>query len=189
MMYIHTINFRRESVGYQLPGILGARRAGAAGAAGSRVRAATGRGPRETKVESHEFRAHGQAGDLIARVSDFMDRHVYPAEKVYNDEMAAARKAGNPWIVVKVLEASRRKRPGRPACEPLPAREPSRRWGSPILNTPRSPETMGRVGFASEVFNRRLDGNMEVFERYGADWMRKNTSSRCSPARCAPPSS
>ena len=42
--------------------------------------------------------------EWIRRVGDFMDRHVYPAEKTYNDQMAEARAKGNPWIVVLVVE-------------------------------------------------------------------------------------
>ena len=119
------------------------------------------------------FEHTAKVKDLIARVSDFMDRHVYPAEKVYNDEMAAARKAGNPWIVVKVLEELKEKARAAGLWNLF---LPESHLGGGLTNLEYAPlaEIMGRVGFASEVFNCSAPdtGNMEVFERYGADWMK-----------------
>ncbi|MBL9012190.1 MAG: acyl-CoA dehydrogenase family protein [Alphaproteobacteria bacterium] len=120
------------------------------------------------------FEHTAKVKDLIARVSDFMDRHVYPAEKVYNDEMAAARKAGNPWIVVKVLEELKEKARAAGLWNLF---LPESHLGGGLTNLEYAPlaEIMGRVGFASEVFNCSAPdtGNMEVFERYGADWMKE----------------
>ena len=120
------------------------------------------------------FENTAKVKDLIARVSDFMDRHVYPAEKVYNDEMAAARKAGNPWIVVKVLEELKEKARAAGLWNLF---LPESHLGGGLTNPEYAPlaELMGRVGFASEVFNCSAPdtGNMEVFERYGADWMKE----------------
>ena len=120
------------------------------------------------------FEHTAKVKDLIARVSDFMDRYVYPAEETYNAEMAAARKAGNPWIVVKVLEELKEKARGAGLWNLF---LPESHLGGGLTNLEYAPlaEIMGRVGFASEVFNCSAPdtGNMEVFERYGADWMKE----------------
>ncbi|MCC6919066.1 MAG: acyl-CoA dehydrogenase family protein [Alphaproteobacteria bacterium] len=112
--------------------------------------------------------------DLIARVKDFMDRHVHPAEKVYEAEMTAAREKGNPWIVVKVVEELKAK---AKAANLWNLFLPESHLGGGLTNLEYAPlaEEMGKVGFASEVFNCSAPdtGNMEVFERYGADWMKE----------------
>ena len=121
-----------------------------------------------------DFEHTPKVKDLIAQVSDFMDRHVYPAEKVYDAEMTAARKAGNPWIVVQVVEELKAK---AKAANLWNLFLPESHLGGGLSNLEYAPlaEMMGRVGFASEVFNCSAPdtGNMEVFERYGSDWMKE----------------
>ena len=109
--------------------------------------------------------------EWMKRVSDFMDAHIYPAEDTYNKEMAAAREKGNPWIVVPVVEELKKKA------------KPTGLWnmfmnesdhGAGLSNLEYAPlaEIMGKVGFASEVFNCSAPdtGNMEVLERYGSPY-------------------
>jgi acyl-CoA dehydrogenase len=121
-----------------------------------------------------DFEHTPKVKDLIARVSDFMDRHIYPAEKVYDAEMTAARKAGNPWIVVQVVEELKAKAKAAGLWNLF---LPESHLGGGLTNLEYAPlaELMGRVGFASEVFNCSAPdtGNMEVFERYGSDWMKE----------------
>ena len=121
-----------------------------------------------------DFEHTPKVKDLIERVKDFMDRYVYPAEKVYDAEMAAARKAGNPWIVVQVVEELKAK---AKAANLWNLFLPESHLGGGLTNLEYAPlaEEMGKVGFASEVFNCSAPdtGNMEVFERYGADWMKE----------------
>ncbi len=121
-----------------------------------------------------DFEHTPKVKDLIARVSDFMDRHIYPAEKVYDAEMTAARKAGNPWIVVQVVEELKEKAKAAGLWNLF---LPESHLGGGLTNLEYAPlaELMGRVGFASEVFNCSAPdtGNMEVFERYGSDWMKE----------------
>ena len=107
--------------------------------------------------------------EWLARVGGFMDRYVYPAEETYVAQMEAARENGNPWIVVPVVEELKAE-----------ARKQSL-WnlflndsehGAGLTNLEYAPlaELMGRVAFASEVFNCSAPdtGNMEVLERYGS---------------------
>jgi len=108
--------------------------------------------------------------EWIKRVSDFMDRHVYPAEKTYTEQMAAAREKGNPWIVVPVVEELKAKAKSQGLWNMFLNES---EHGAGLTNLEYAPlsEMMGRVGFASEVFNCSAPdtGNMEVLERYGDD--------------------
>ncbi|HRK72008.1 MAG TPA: acyl-CoA dehydrogenase family protein [Micropepsaceae bacterium] len=112
--------------------------------------------------------------DWIARVGDFMDRHIYPAEAVYDAQMKEARAKGNPWIVVPVVEELKAKARAAGLWNLF---LPESSHGAGLTNLEYAPlsEMMGRVGFASEVFNCSAPdtGNMEVIERYGADWMKE----------------
>ena len=103
---------------------------------------------------------------LIEDVSNFMDKHIYPAEPIYNQQMKDF--GDNRWQVVPVLEELKAK-----------AKEagfwnlflPESDFGAGLTNLEYAPlaELMGRVGFASEVFNCSAPdtGNMEVLIRYG----------------------
>src|SRR5579871_2043710 len=42
--------------------------------------------------------------ELMGRVQEFMDRHIYPAEKIYAAQMEEATRKGNRWIVVPIVE-------------------------------------------------------------------------------------
>jgi alkylation response protein AidB-like acyl-CoA dehydrogenase len=108
--------------------------------------------------------------EWIRRVSEFMDKHVYPAEEVYNQQMADARAKGNPWIVVPVVEDLKAKAKAQGLWN-LFLNESSHGAGLTNLEYAPLAEMMGRVGFASEVFNCSAPdtGNMEVLERYGND--------------------
>jgi acyl-CoA dehydrogenase len=108
--------------------------------------------------------------EWIRRVSDFMEKHVYPAEEVYNQQMADARAKGNPWIVVPVVEDLKAKAKAQGLWN-LFLNESSHGAGLTNLEYAPLAEMMGRVGFASEVFNCSAPdtGNMEVLERYGND--------------------
>ena len=108
--------------------------------------------------------------EWIRRVSDFMDKNVYPAEAVYNEQMSEARAKGNPWIVVPVVEDLKAKAKAQGLWN-LFLNESSHGAGLTNLEYAPLAEMMGRVGFASEVFNCSAPdtGNMEVLERYGSE--------------------
>jgi acyl-CoA dehydrogenase len=57
----------------------------------------------------HDERTH----ELSAQLESFMDGHIYPAERVYDEQSAQAREAGDPWHrppVVAELKAAARER-------------------------------------------------------------------------------
>ena len=107
--------------------------------------------------------------EWLKRVGDFMERHVYPAEPTYQAQMAAARENGNPWIVVPVVEELKAKAKAQGLWNMF---LPGSKHGAGLSNLEYAPlsEMMGRVGFASEVFNCSAPdtGNMEVLDRYGS---------------------
>ena len=121
------------------------------------------------------FEHSERAKEWIGRVSRFMDEHIYPAIPAYE----AQQKEGGRWKVLPVLEELKAKAKkerlwnffmppssGHPKVDETFAFE-----GEQLTNLEYAPlaELMGRVGFASEVFNCSAPdtGNMEVLERYG----------------------
>jgi acyl-CoA dehydrogenase len=121
-----------------------------------------------------DFAHSDKTRELIDRLEAFMDAHVHPNEKVYQDQMDAFRAEGNPWQVPQILEDLKPK-----------AKEaglwnlflPESELGGGLTNLEYAPlcEIMGRVGWASEVFNCSAPdtGNMEVFERYASESLKE----------------
>ena len=103
---------------------------------------------------------------LIDDVSSFMDKHVYPAEPVYYQQMKDF--GDDRWQVVPVLEELKAKAQDAGLWNLF---LPESNLGAGLTNLEYAPlaELMGRVGFASEVFNCSAPdtGNMEVLVRYG----------------------
>ncbi|HWY14032.1 MAG TPA: acyl-CoA dehydrogenase family protein [Rhizomicrobium sp.] len=107
--------------------------------------------------------------EWMARVGEFMDRHICPAEETYAAQMEEATRNGNRWIVVPVVEELKAKAKRQGLWNMF---LPDSERGAGLSNLEYAPlaEMMGRVGFASEVFNCSAPdtGNMEVLERYGS---------------------
>lgn len=113
-----------------------------------------------------DFEHNQRTKDLIARVEDFMDKHIYPAEPVYEEQMAAF--GDNRWQVPQIIEDLKEKAKAEGLWNMF---LPDSELGFGLSNLEYAPlaEVMGRCGFASEVFNCAAPdtGNMEVIERYG----------------------
>ena len=113
----------------------------------------------------------------IDRVQRFMNAHVHPAVPTYDAQMAAF--GADRWQVPPIVEALKAKARAEglwnlfmPPHSGAPNLDDSFAFDAPGLsNLEYAPlaEIMGRVGFASEVFNCAAPdtGNMEVLERYG----------------------
>jgi acyl-CoA dehydrogenase len=107
---------------------------------------------------------------LQARLTAFMEQHIYPNEARFHAEIDANRAAGNAWIPTRVMEELK-----------LKAREaglwnlflPDSQHGAGLTNLEYAPlcEIMGRAVWAPEVFNCSAPdtGNMEVLTRYGTE--------------------
>ncbi len=110
-----------------------------------------------------DFYYSDKTKELRNRLQNFMDKNIYPNENKY----AAEINAGDRWQPSELIEELKNKA----QAEGL--------WNlflpeiSGLSNVEYAPlaETMGRVTWASEVFNCSAPdtGNMEVLERYGSD--------------------
>ena len=113
--------------------------------------------------------------EMVAKVSAFMEEHVYPAEPIYEAQQAE----GPRWKVLPIVEDLKAKAKAaglwnlfNPPHSGPPAVDDSFVFESPRLtNLEYAPvcEILGRVEWAPEVFNCSAPdtGNMEVFLRYG----------------------
>ena len=109
--------------------------------------------------------------DMQARLLAFMDKHIYPNEQRFFDEIAENRAKGNAWIPTKIVE------------ELKPLARQAGLWNLFLPKSHRAPEglsnleyaplceIMGRVPWAPEVFNCSAPdtGNMETLERYASE--------------------
>jgi acyl-CoA dehydrogenase len=103
---------------------------------------------------------------LQKKLGSFMDRHVYPNQKRYREELAA----GDRWQPVALIEELKKK---ARAEELWNLFLPESKHGAGLTNLEYAPlcEIMGRVHWAPEVFNCSAPdtGNMEVLDRYGTE--------------------
>src|ERR1044071_4780302 len=110
-----------------------------------------------------DFAYSKRTTDLLARLEAFMDAHVYPNEKRFDDEV----EAGGRWAPTRIIEELK----GRARAEGL--------WNlfMTLSNLDYAPlcEVMGRVPWAPEVFNCSAPdtGNMETLHRYGSPEQKK----------------
>ena len=113
-----------------------------------------------------DFTFNDKTREYQERVSAFMDAHIYPNEHRFHEEVAA----GDRWVPTALIDELKPR-----------AREaglwnlflPDSTRGAGLKNLEYAPlaEIMGRVEFASEVFNCSAPdtGNMETIERYGTE--------------------
>ncbi len=106
---------------------------------------------------------------LQKKVSDFMEAHVYPNEKRYEEQVAANR--WQPPPLMDELKGKAR------SAELWNLFLPHSKAGAGLTNLEYAPlcEIMGRVAWAPEVFNCSAPdtGNMEVLDRYGTEAQKK----------------
>jgi acyl-CoA dehydrogenase len=118
-----------------------------------------------------DFSYTAKVEGLRAELTRFFDQYIYPNEAAYLQEIQRNRDAGNAWIPTAVIEQL------KPRARELGL------WNLFLPRSPRAPEglsnleyaplceIMGRVTWASEVFNCSAPdtGNMETIERYGTE--------------------
>ena len=114
--------------------------------------------------------------DLQARLLQFMDEHVYPNEAAYKNELVANTAAGKRWTALSTIENLKPKAQAAGLWNlflPVDSAAASGYAGAGLTNQEYAPlaEIMGRVPWASEVFNCSAPdtGNMETIARYGDD--------------------
>jgi acyl-CoA dehydrogenase len=112
------------------------------------------------------FEPSPKVAALTKKLAAFMDRHIYPNQQRYNQEL----EAGGRWQPPALLEQLK----GEARAEELwNLFLPESKRGAGLSNLEYAPlcEIMGRVHWAPEVFNCSAPdtGNMEVLDRYGSE--------------------
>lgn len=114
--------------------------------------------------------------ELQAKLLQFMDDHIYPNEATYAAELQANTAAGKRWSALKTIEDLKPKAQAAGLWNlflPVDSAAASGYEGAGLTNQEYAPlaEIMGRVPWASEVFNCSAPdtGNMETIARYGSE--------------------
>jgi acyl-CoA dehydrogenase len=114
--------------------------------------------------------------ELQAKLLQFMNVHVYPAEIAYKDELEANTQAGKRWTPLQTIEKLKPKAKAAGLWNlflPVDSASASGYTGAGLTNQEYAPlaEIMGAVPWASEVFNCSAPdtGNMETIARYGSE--------------------
>ncbi|GAC1380454.1 MAG: acyl-CoA dehydrogenase family protein [Ktedonobacteraceae bacterium] len=112
-----------------------------------------------------DFAYAEKVNGLRKQLNDFMERYIYPNEQIYQQQIAAS---GNPHHHAEIVDELE-----------IKAKEeglwnlflPDKEYGAGLSNLEYAPlaEIMGRVGWASEVFNCAAPdtGNMEILVQFG----------------------
>ena len=105
--------------------------------------------------------------DLMDRLNAFMDEHIYPNEEAYREHF---KTTDNLWKSPPLMDELKEKAKNAGLWNLF---LPESEHGAGLTNLEYAPlaEIMGRVFFASEVFNCNAPdtGNMEVIDRYGSE--------------------
>ncbi len=132
-----------------------------------------------------DFSPSPRAADLTARVKDFIDAEIAPAEAGYHRDLAEARRTGDAWTPLPLLEELKTKARERGLWNLfLPhehAGDYAARFGTDggegLTNVDYAPiaELTGRSAIAPLVLNCNAPdtGNMEVLLRYGTEEQRR----------------
>ncbi len=112
-----------------------------------------------------DFAYTEKVNELRKRVSDFMDRYIYPNEQTFRYQVAAS---GNPFHHAEIVDELKEKARAEGLWNLF---LPDKEYGAGLTNLEYAPlaEIMGRVSWASEVFNCAAPdtGNMEILTQFG----------------------
>jgi acyl-CoA dehydrogenase len=115
------------------------------------------------------FEPSAKVKDLERRLQAFLDEHIYPNERRYQEETAR-----EPWQPSRIVEDLKLKARAEGLWNLFLPNDPN---GAGLTNLEYAPlcELMGRSEFAPEVFNCSAPdtGNMEVLARYGTPEQRE----------------
>lgn len=112
-----------------------------------------------------EFAYSDKVNTLRTQINDFMERFILPNQQTYKDQIA---RSGDPHHHAEIVDELKQKaKEARLWNLFLPEEE----YGAGLTNLEYAPlaEIMGRVGWASEVFNCAAPdtGNMEILAQFG----------------------
>lgn len=112
-----------------------------------------------------EFAYSEKVNGLLKRVNDFMDRYIYPNEQTFHAQIADS---GNPHHHAEIVDELKEKARAEGLWNLF---LPDAEYGAGLTNLEYAPlaEVMGRVAWASEVFNCAAPdtGNMEILAQFG----------------------
>ncbi len=112
-----------------------------------------------------DFAYTEKVNELRKRVSAFMDRSIYPNEQTFRDQVVTS---GNPHHHAEIVDELKTKAKAEGLWNLF---LPDDEYGAGLTNLEYAPlaEIMGRVGWASEVFNCAAPdtGNMEILAQFG----------------------
>jgi acyl-CoA dehydrogenase len=112
-----------------------------------------------------DFAYTDKVNGLRKQLNDFMQRYIYPNEQTYRDQIAAS---GNPHHHAEIIDELKVKSRAEGLWNLF---LPDEEYGAGLTNLEYAPlaEIMGRVGWASEVFNCAAPdtGNMEILAQFG----------------------
>jgi acyl-CoA dehydrogenase len=118
-----------------------------------------------------DFEYSDKVKELIARVTVFMDEHVYPVEALMHEQVAE-----NPWSTPPLMEELKAKAKAQGLWNLfLPVSYGKYSAGLTNLEYAPLAELMGKIMWAPEVFNCAAPdtGNMEVLAKYGNEAQKK----------------
>ncbi|MGY0694482.1 acyl-CoA dehydrogenase [Virgibacillus sp. FSP13] len=119
-----------------------------------------------------DFSYSSKVIDLQKKISDFMEVHVYPNEKVYKEQL---NQQENRWSAVPPIMEELKQKAKEEGLWNLFL--PESEYGAGLTNQEYAPlcEIMGRSLIGPEVFNCSAPdtGNMEVLVRYGTEQQKK----------------
>ncbi len=112
-----------------------------------------------------DFAYSDKVNGLLKQLADFMDRFIYPNQQTYHEQIAAS---GDPHHHAEIVDELKVKAKAEGLWNLF---LPDTEYGAGLSNLEYAPlaEVMGRVGWASEVFNCAAPdtGNMEILAQFG----------------------
>lgn len=123
-----------------------------------------------------DFEYSDRCKQLQEKLIRFMDEHIYPNEKAFDEEVDRnGREKGDRWIPTKLIEDLKPKARAQGLWNLFLPKSPRAPEGLSNLDYAPLCEIMGRVPWAPEVFNCNAPdtGNMETIERYGTEEHKK----------------
>lgn len=112
-----------------------------------------------------DFAYSEKVNALRIRVSQFMDRYIYPNQQTYREQI---ERSGNPHHHAEIVDELKAIAKSEGLWNLF---LPDKEYGAGLTNLEYAPlaEIMGRVGWASEVFNCAAPdtGNMEILAEFG----------------------
>ncbi len=118
-----------------------------------------------------DFEYSPRCKELQDKLLAFMDQHIYPNEKAFKQEIDRnGQEKGNRWLPTTLMEELKPKAREQGLWNLFLPQSPHAPEGLSNLDYAPLCEIMGRVVWASEVFNCAAPdtGNMETLARYGA---------------------